>query len=128
MKYAVIFERSSNGYGAYVPDLPGCVAVGDTLEETQKLIREAIDLHLKGMREDGETAPEPSSFAENIKIETPEKMILELGGEEAELMRWAAELEHVPVSSFITDAGLARAVEIAQRYNREHAEKAKREA
>ena len=54
MKYAVIFEKSRTGYGAYVPDLPGCVAVGKTLKETQRLIREAIELHLQGMREDGD--------------------------------------------------------------------------
>jgi len=68
MKYAVIFEKSSNGYGAYVPDLPGCVAVGDTLDETQRLIREAIELHLRGMREDGEPIPKPTSFADNVTV------------------------------------------------------------
>ena len=68
MKYAVIFEKSSNGYGAYVPDLRGCVAVGDTLEETQRLIREAIELHLKGMREDGDAIPKPTTIARDIEI------------------------------------------------------------
>lgn len=68
MKYAVIFERSSNGYGAYVPDLPGCVAVGDTLDETQQLIREAIELHLKGMREDGEPIPVPTTIVRDVEI------------------------------------------------------------
>lgn len=68
MKYAVIFEKSANGYGAYVPDLPGCVAVGDTLEQTQTLIREAIELHLKGMREDGEPIPKPTTIARDIEI------------------------------------------------------------
>ena len=68
MKYAVIFEKSANGYGAYVPDLPGCVAVGDTLEETQKLIREAIELHLQGMREDGDEIPEPTCIAGSVSV------------------------------------------------------------
>lgn len=68
MKYAVIFEKSSNGYGAYVPDLPGCVAVGDTLEETQQLIREAIELHLHGMREDGDPIPMPTTVAKEITV------------------------------------------------------------
>lgn len=68
MKYAVIYEKGKTGYGAYVPDLPGCVAVAKTLEETQKLIREAIELHLQGMREDGEQVPEPTSIADNIIV------------------------------------------------------------
>ena len=68
MKYAVIFEKSANGYGAYVPDLPGCVAVGDTIEETQKLIGEAIELHLEGMREDGEPIPMPTTIAREITV------------------------------------------------------------
>ncbi len=68
MKYAVIFEKSANGYGAYVPDLPGCVAVGDTLEETQRLIREAIELHLRGMKEDGEPIPMPTTVAKEITV------------------------------------------------------------
>ena len=68
MKYAVIYEKSSDGYGAYVPDLPGCVAVGDTLEETQRLIREASELHLRGMREDGEPIPKPTSIADNVNV------------------------------------------------------------
>ncbi len=73
MKYAVIFEKSATGYGAYVPDLPGCVAVGKTLKETQRLIREAIELHLQGMREDGDPIPEPSSIADYVTI--PESQV-----------------------------------------------------
>ena len=68
MKYAVIFEKSATGFGAYVPDRPGCVAVGKTLDETQRLIREAIELHLQGMREDGDPIPEPSSIAEYVTV------------------------------------------------------------
>ncbi len=68
MRYAVIFEKSSTGYGAYVPDLPGCVAVGATLDATTKLIREAIALHLQGMREDGDPIPEPSTVADYVTV------------------------------------------------------------
>ncbi len=73
MKYAVIFEKSKSGYGAYVPDLPGCVAVGKTLKETQRLIREAIELHLEGMREDGDLIPEPTSIADYVTV--PESQV-----------------------------------------------------
>jgi predicted RNase H-like HicB family nuclease len=59
-KYAVFFEKSNTGYGAYIPDLPGCVAVGHSLEETKQLIHEAMELHLAAMREDGDPIPEPS--------------------------------------------------------------------
>lgn len=57
MTYSVIFERGLTSVGAYVPDLPGCVAVGDTLEEAQTLITDAMQMHLDGMREDGEVLP-----------------------------------------------------------------------
>jgi len=53
MKYAVVIEKSEDGFGAYVPDLPGCVAIAETLSETEQLIREAIEFHLAGLREDG---------------------------------------------------------------------------
>ena len=53
-KFVVLFERSANGYGAYVPDLPGCVAVGETKEETEMLIFEAIKFHLEGLEQEGE--------------------------------------------------------------------------
>jgi predicted RNase H-like HicB family nuclease len=59
-RYAVFFEKSSTGYGAYIPDLPGCVATGHTLEETKQLIHEAMEMHLRSMREDGDEIPEPS--------------------------------------------------------------------
>ncbi|MHB8213464.1 MAG: type II toxin-antitoxin system HicB family antitoxin [Vulcanimicrobiaceae bacterium] len=66
MKYPVIIERGEQNFSAYVPDLPGCVSTGATLEETQENIREAIELHLEGMREDRIPIPPPSSvtFAE----------------------------------------------------------------
>jgi predicted RNase H-like HicB family nuclease len=53
MRYAILIEKSDTGYGAYVPDLPGCVALGETLEETEKLIKEAAEFHIEGLREDG---------------------------------------------------------------------------
>lgn len=68
MRYAVVFEKSETGYGAYVPDLPGCVAAGETLEETNSLIKEAIALHLEGMREDGVPFPESASVAEYVAV------------------------------------------------------------
>lgn len=60
MRYAVIIEKSSEGFGAYVPDLPGVGVAGDSVEEVRQLIREAIDLHLEGLKEDGQPMPEPS--------------------------------------------------------------------
>jgi predicted RNase H-like HicB family nuclease len=70
-KYAVIIEKGPHNYGAYVPDLPGCVAVGDTVEEVEKLIREAIEFHLEGMREDGDPIPEPTTHAVELSVEIP---------------------------------------------------------
>jgi predicted RNase H-like HicB family nuclease len=67
-KYAVVFERSRTGYGAYVPDLPGCVAAARTLQAAEALIREAIELHLDGMREDGDEIPLPTTVAEMIEV------------------------------------------------------------
>jgi predicted RNase H-like HicB family nuclease len=71
MRYAVIIERGENSYGAYVPDLPGCVAVGDTPEEVRMLIQEAIEFHLEGLQEDGESIPQPSSYIEYIEAKIP---------------------------------------------------------
>jgi predicted RNase H-like HicB family nuclease len=67
-KYAVVFEKSRTGYGAYVPDLPGCVAAAASLTEAEKLIRETIELHLDGMREDGDAIPKPTTVAEMIEV------------------------------------------------------------
>ena len=66
MRYAVLFEKTETGYSAHVPDLPGCLAAGSTLEETTDLIRGAISMHLTGMAEDGEPIPEPKTIAEYI--------------------------------------------------------------
>ncbi len=68
MRYAVVIEKGERNYSAYVPDLPGCVSVGDTLEEVKAEIREAIEFHLEGMREDGEPIPPPSSWAEYVEV------------------------------------------------------------
>lgn len=68
MKYAVVIEKSGTGFGAYVPDLPGCVAVGKTLSEVEVLIREAIEFHLDGLREDGLSVPDPSTVAQYVEV------------------------------------------------------------
>ena len=67
-EYVVVIEKSETGFGAYVPDLPGCVAVAETRDETLSLIREAIEFHLEGMREAGETVPPPTSTAERVAV------------------------------------------------------------
>src|SRR5205814_757010 len=66
--YAIIIEKGEGNYGAYVPDLPGCVAVGDTLDETRREIAEAIAFHLEGMRADGEVIPEPTTRVAYVDV------------------------------------------------------------
>ena len=68
MRYAVVIEKTEHNYSAYVPDLPGCVATGETVAEVQRSIREAIELHLEGMREDGVPFPPPSSQVDYIDV------------------------------------------------------------
>ena len=68
MKYAVLYEKTRTGYSAHVPDLPGCIATGATLQETEHRMREAIEMHLEGMREDGDPIPEPSTIANYITV------------------------------------------------------------
>jgi predicted RNase H-like HicB family nuclease len=68
MKYAVIVEEGENSFGAYVPDLPGCVAVAETKEEVLELIQEAIEFHIEGLREDNHPIPEPSSSIEYVEV------------------------------------------------------------
>jgi predicted RNase H-like HicB family nuclease len=68
--YAVIIEGEGDSYSAYVPELPGCVAAGKSVAEVEKLIREAIEFHIEGMREAGEPVPAPTSSATTI-IESP---------------------------------------------------------
>jgi predicted RNase H-like HicB family nuclease len=68
MRYAVVVEEGKKSFGAYVPDLPGCVAVAETREEVLELIREAVEFHIEGLREEGQTVPEPSSSIEYVEI------------------------------------------------------------
>jgi predicted RNase H-like HicB family nuclease len=68
VKYTVIYEKTATGYSAYVPDLPGCISAGSTLEETTELMRAAIEMHLETMREDGDSIPEPTTMAGTIAI------------------------------------------------------------
>ena len=67
MKCTVVFEPAPENLGAYVPDLPGCIATGETREEVATLIREAIAFHIEGLREAGDTIPEPGAWAELIE-------------------------------------------------------------
>jgi len=69
MEYLVVIERGPSSFGAYVPDLPGCVAVAETRSEVEILIREAIELHIEGLREEGQPLPEPSSTSQLISID-----------------------------------------------------------
>jgi predicted RNase H-like HicB family nuclease len=68
VEYLVIIEKGDGNYGAYVPDLPGCVAVGDTRREVVRLIREAIALHIDALRQAGDAVPPPTSRSELIKV------------------------------------------------------------
>ena len=68
MDYLVIIENAGNNYSAYLPDVPGCIATGKTIEEVKVSISKALEMHLKGLEEDGESLPEPITKAEYIKI------------------------------------------------------------
>ena len=70
MRYAIVIEKGPTSYGAYVPDLPGCVAAAETEEEVVRLVREAIEFHLEAMRDEGLAIPEPSSRAEYVEVAT----------------------------------------------------------
>ena len=67
MRYAVVIENAGSNFSAYVPDLPGCVATGATLAEAEEAIREAIEFHLDGLRQDGSPIPPPSSTVEYVE-------------------------------------------------------------
>ena len=67
-RYAIVVEHAGSNDAAYVPDLPGCVATGDTVEETERLLAEAIELHVAGLLEDGLTVPEPSSVVSYLDV------------------------------------------------------------
>ena len=68
MKYVVIYERTGTGYSCYAPDLPGCIAAGDDLAQTKDLMEKAIEVHLAGMREDGDPIPPPSTEAAYVEV------------------------------------------------------------
>jgi len=68
MRYAVVIENAGNSFSAHVPDLPGCIATGATLQEVEQGIREAIELHIAGLREDGDPIPAPSSQVEYVDV------------------------------------------------------------
>ena len=69
MRYLVVVEKGATSYGAYVPDLPGCIAAGETKEEVLSLIREAIELHLEDLKEEGQPVPTPASSSELVEID-----------------------------------------------------------
>ena len=68
MKYAVVIEKAQSNYSAYVPDLPGCIATGKAIEKVEIEIRNAIEFHLEGMKQDGQTVPLPSSAVEYVEV------------------------------------------------------------
>jgi predicted RNase H-like HicB family nuclease len=68
VEFLVVVEKGKSSFGAYVPDLPGCVAVGDSRRQVLKLIREGIQLHIQAMREAGEPVPEPTSRSEIVRV------------------------------------------------------------
>lgn len=68
MEYLVVVEKGRSSYGAYVPDLPGCVAAGETRREVHKLIRDAVKLHIEALRESGQSVPEPASKSDVVRV------------------------------------------------------------
>ena len=74
MKYTVIIEEGPTSYGAYIPDLPGCIAAADTFAETENLIREAVVYHLELMAEGGEHIPEPRATAIEVEVQQPARV------------------------------------------------------
>jgi len=69
MRYLVVVEKGPTSYGAHVPDLPGCIAAGETREEVLTLIREAIEFHLEGLKQEGQPIPDPVSTSEVVEVE-----------------------------------------------------------
>lgn len=67
MRYAIVIEKATNNYSAYVPDLPGCVATGVTIQEVNQQIKEAITFHLEGLREEGLPIPKPTTLCEYVE-------------------------------------------------------------
>ncbi|BAY21645.1 hypothetical protein NIES2100_14020 [Calothrix sp. NIES-2100] len=68
MRYAVVIEKAEGNYSAYVPDLPGCIATGETIEEVKEMIAEAIEFHIEGMREEGLPIPKPTSITHEVEV------------------------------------------------------------
>ena len=81
MRYAVIVEEGEDSFGAYVPDLPGCVAVAETREEVLKLIEEAIEFHIEGLREDAQPIPEPSSSVGYVGVHATYEVLRDTSGQ-----------------------------------------------
>lgn len=71
MKYVVVYEQTPNNWSAYVPDVPGCIAAAKTRKQTERLIREAIELHIEVMIEDGEPIPQPGTWTGTVEVEIP---------------------------------------------------------
>ena len=69
MRYMVVVEQGETSWGAHVPDLPGCIAVGETREEVMQLIREAVEFHIQGLADDGQPVPPPSSEGEFVEVD-----------------------------------------------------------
>ena len=69
MRYLVVVEKGPSSYGAHVPDLPGCIAAGETKEEVLSLIREAIEFHIEGLKQEGQPIPRPVSMSELVEVE-----------------------------------------------------------
>jgi predicted RNase H-like HicB family nuclease len=67
-RYGIVVEKAQGNYAAYVPDLPGCVATGPTIEETERLLREAMEIHVQGLREDGLPVPEPTTVVDYVEV------------------------------------------------------------
>jgi len=72
MKYGIVIEKAASNYGAYVPDLPGCVTTGKSLTEVRKLIAEAIEFHIDGLRLNGYPVPEATSLCEYVEVDVPQ--------------------------------------------------------
>ena len=68
MRYAVVIEKGRSGFGAYVPDLPGCIAAAKTRDEVVKLIQDAMEFHIEGLKQDGEPVPKPASSVEFVEV------------------------------------------------------------
>ncbi len=71
MRYTVIIEKAQGNYSAYVPDLPGCVTTGSTLEEIEQMIREAIEFHIEGLQLQGLSIPEPTTISQAVEVSLP---------------------------------------------------------